>query len=289
MTEKPLPLIIVFDIDGTLIGDIRPQVMLYELSMSMKVPNRRPNIMNGKDFQQKLKNGIIRPYFTKFVKKLKETIPNVEFFIYTASERSWANFLVPHIEKACGCRFHRPILCRDNCLMFQNEYKKNVNAIYSCLSKTLKKQYGFLRFQDVENRILVIDNNMSVYDQNDQKRIIFCPTYDYLSPENIPTTIPRNIFLSHANTVYNVLGKYMPMPQSVDYHEFEKYFYAYYTKQLSSLYKHNIEQSKDKFFLYLLNIILYKRITSFSPSTIAYVSQKLAQKLNKAVLPYNKS
>jgi hypothetical protein len=60
LAEKPL--IFVIDIDGTIIGDIRPQVMLYEINMAIKKKDKKQNIFNTKDFQNKLKSGIIRPF-----------------------------------------------------------------------------------------------------------------------------------------------------------------------------------------------------------------------------------
>lgn len=276
MLDKPM--VIVFDIDGTLIGDIRPQVMMYELQMALKTSQKRTNIINSKEFQDSLNAGIVRPYFVKFIKKLKETFPNVELFVYTASEKQWAHFLVPHIEKACGCRFNRPLMTRDNCLLFQNEYRKHMSVIQKCIAKSLKKKYGMLKTQDLNDRILIIDNNTNVYDQNDKKHVVFCPTYDYKRPINVPAMINERTFRAIGPVVTSVLSKYMNMPNTIDYVEFQKAFYSQYLHQLANVQKNNEMHSRDKFFLYLMNIIVYKKIQRFTPKAVSYISKKLESK-----------
>ena len=71
MSERPRePLIFIIDIDGTMIGDIKPQVMMYEMNIALKRVDKKINVFNVKEFQNKLRSGIIRPYFSKFIKKI---------------------------------------------------------------------------------------------------------------------------------------------------------------------------------------------------------------------------
>ena len=154
------PLIIVLDMDGTIIGDIRPQLQLVELHKSLKSQDKRVNVLNVKDFQSRLRSGIVRPHLSKFIKKLKEYNNNIEFFIYTASEKKWAHFLVPHIEKAVGVKFNRPIFTRDDCTP---DYKKTVSNIIGGILKSLKKKYGVLLYRQIIMRDSILENHSVLF------------------------------------------------------------------------------------------------------------------------------
>jgi len=269
------PNVIVFDIDGTIIGDIQPQVILYDLHNALKAKDKKIPVIQPKVFRETLLRGIIRPYFIRFIKKIKETIPNIEFFIYTASEKQWANFLIPHIEKACGCKFSRPILTRSNCVVQENEYKKLVDVIANCVIKTLSKKYKGLKKQDLVDKLLIIDNNV-VYDKNDMKHVLLCPTYHYKIPENLPLYVNQKIFDDHKETVLNVLSHFIPSLESASsYNEFQRQFYISYIQELSRISSVDL---KDKFFNHLLRIIIHKNITSFNPKTITYLTEKIQAK-----------
>jgi hypothetical protein len=267
-----IPNIIVFDIDGTLIGDIEPQIVLYNLHNALKSRNNKVNILQSKYLRESLRNGIIRPYFIKFIKTVKELIPNTEFFIYTASEKKWANFLIGHVEAACGCKFNRPIMSRDNCILFNSEFKKKVDVIYKCIVKTLRKKYNVksLNSKDLEDKLMIIDNNV-VYDKSDMKHVLLCPTYAYKKLENIPLYVTETLFNTYSQLILDVLSRYIPsITLAKDYTSFQRIFYKYYIDELSQL-----KEPKDKYFLKLSNIIHQKNITSFSPRTLYYITNKL--------------
>ena len=271
-----IPNIVVLDIDGTLIGDIEPQIVLYTLHNVLKSRDKKLNLLQPKEFRENLKNGIIRPFFIKFIKTIKQVLPDTEFFIYTASEKKWANFLIPHIEQACGYKFNRPIMTRDQCVIFDREYKKKVDIIYKCIIKTLRKKYNIkaINSRELEDRIMIIDNNV-VYDKNDMKHVLLCPTYAYKKIENIMTYITESVFNAHSKVILEVLSRHISSIGSArDYIEFQVIFYKYYLDQLAQ-YK----DPKDKYFLHLMNILERKNITSFSPKAISYITHKLQSKL----------
>lgn len=272
--EKPL--IFIIDIDGTMIGDIRPQVMLYEMNMALKKIDKKINIFNAKDFQNKLKDGIIRPFLGKFIKKLKEQYSHIEYFIYTASDKQWATFLVPHIEKTLEIKINRPIFTRQHCNIINNVIQKSLEKITPDILKSLRKKYGVIR--SIDDRVMIIDN-IKVYEQNDISKMIVCPTYDFKLPENLPSIISETIFKNHRDLILNILNRYVTFPNVNSYLEFQHAYYIYYVKYLSSVIKTNNIQNTDKFFLYLMNIILYKKIKNFPPATISYISNKINTKL----------
>jgi len=277
-----LPLIILIDLDGSCVSDVRPQLILYEMNNQIRKQNKKISIFSNKYFIDKLNNGIIRSYFEKFLKKLKEHYSNIEYFIYTASEKNWANYLVPQIEKSINFKFNRPIFTRQNCLIVDNNMQKSVQHISPFLFNSLKKKYGKLRRKDLENNVLIIDN-LKVYLKDDINKMVICPTYDYKVPENIPSIITERIFNNYTEIIITILNKYYNnIYNNVNnYIEFQKIFYNYYINYLTNIEKINKHQVHDKFFLYLTNIILYKQINHFSPNVIGYINNKIHSKISK--------
>ena len=262
------PFVIVFDIDGTLIGDIRPQLVLYELhnALKQKGDNKAANLfLKPSIFREKLERGILRPHIVYFIKKIKQFYNNnVEFYIYTASEKAWAQFLTPHLEKCLDIKFKRPLLTRDNCV---DLYKK-VSTVYDCITKKNN-------LVDIENKVLIIDNNATVYGNN-QKHVLICNTYDACKLENLLCYIDESMYEKHKETIVNVISNYIPeLKTSADFYQFQKRYYVYYLKNLQDAQKRNALHSKDKFFLNLTNTILYKNIKSYNDKTIRYLNKKL--------------
>jgi hypothetical protein len=273
-----MPLIFIIDLDGTIIGDITPQIMLYDVAKALKTVHVNGSCkFDTNAFRQKLKNGIIRPHFESFVKTLINNVPNVEFFIYTASEKTWAEFVIKNIEQCIGVKFNRPIFSRSYCLNENRQYKKSLQFIYPSLIKALKKKYGILLSKkDLSSNTLIIDNN-TVY-QQDHKQVIICPTYNYRVPENIPCNISHKVYNLHHQVINSVLKKYININASNDYLAFEKEFYMYYIAFLGMIMKHNTRYVNDKFWMHLKDIIITQKIEDFTERNYKMIHYLLKQR-----------
>jgi hypothetical protein len=267
MIEKPL--VFVIDIDGCLLGDITPQLMLYEIINELKKHHIKIS-MNLKDFQYKLKHGIVRPYFQKFIKSIKNHIPNSEFYIYTASQKQWAEFLIKNIEKALTIKFNRPIFTRDNCIIINNEFKKSLKGITPIIQKSLKKKYGIV---SLENRIVMIDNN-NVLGKSEQNSLVICPSYKYYKLENLPLFIKPNIYNQHYDIINTILKKYVSIKidNITNYENFEKAFYTYYISQINPT---NNKELEDKYWYNLTKLIIIKNIKYLGHKSVEYIKKKM--------------
>jgi len=275
-----LPLVIVLDIDGTLIGDIRPQLSLYEIDAAITTKNKKHHLVTSKSLQYSLKyEGIVRPYAIKFIKSMKQHYPQSQFFIYTASEKKWANFLITQLEKAHKVKFHRPLFTRDNCTFVNNEHMKFVSSISPTILKSLKRQYPRLSMRDLDNRMLVIDNNMSIFGPNDQSKVIMCPTYDYKAPENVPGYISKYMYDAYQTEIVNALSKYVTLYNVKNYLDFQRQFYTFYVQYLTTIEKYNSSQMHDRFFYVLWNVMTKNNISNFSPKVVQYISNKVMRRL----------
>ena len=163
--------IIAIDIDGTIQGDITPQVNEYTLINKIGLKYNSKNYLQ-EDYQK----GLLRPFFVNFIDVFKKRKPQIELFIYTASEPGWANTIVPVIEKVVDFKFNRPILTRANCDMTKVKHK-SIEMIAPQLLRSMKRKHKNLKLDlDVIKKITyLIDNNFILQEEN---YLLKCPSYD---------------------------------------------------------------------------------------------------------------
>jgi hypothetical protein len=275
MSSTTSPLIIIIDLDGTIIGDITPQIMTYDLVKNFKIAGYK-FAHDLTDLRSKLKNGLVRPYFSDFITTISKTIP-VEFFVYTASEKSWAELVIKSIEVSHNIRFNRPIFSRQYCVYSEKEkeYKKSLSLIRPSIIRFLKKKYhvSFTK-QDLEKSTVIIDNT-NVYHSNDQKHLLLCPTYNYKVPENIVSHLKQEQYKKHYMLINNTLNKYLTLSNTSNFTIFERDFYRYYLSFLESQSKNNARYIQDRFWLYLRDIIITKNIRKFDDVSLKYIRNKI--------------
>lgn len=271
------PLVIIIDLDGTIIGDITPQIMSFEVAKALKTSGAKVSYDTG-DLKMKLGSGIIRPHFETFIKSLS-SVMNIEFFVYTASEKTWAELVIKSVEAVAGIKFNRPIFTRNYCIQQDREYKKGLGFVRSHILRALKKKYGVLfTSKDLTSNMLIVDNN-NVYARADYKHLVLCPTYSFRVPENVVANINIDMFKKYHSVVNSILKKYIHLSGTSDYHQFEKEFYSYYVDVLASQPKQATKYSTDRFWLHLRDIIINHKMNSFDESSVKYINTLLRQRL----------
>lgn len=273
------PLIIVIDLDGTIIGDITPQIMTFDLVKNFKLAGYKfPHDVG--DLRSKLKSGLVRPYFDTFITSLSKSVP-VEFFIYTASEKTWAELVIKNIEASYGIKFNRPIFARQYCVYSEKdrEYKKSLSLIRPSIIKLLKKKYhvSFTK-HDLQKNFLIVDNT-NVYHSNDQKSLLLCPTYNYRVPENVLSIIREEQYKQHYVLINNTLNRYFPLAHTSNYITFQKDFYKHYLTYLETQLHNNTRYSQDRFWLNLRDIIISKNIRKFDETSVRYIANGIRPKM----------
>jgi hypothetical protein len=183
---KKLPFIIVFDIDNAIIGNISTVVEEWHLIKNIYNICKKKGI-NAKcplpvlmDFQDELKNGLLRPNVRDFITFCNKKFKNAEVFLYTNSSYSWTNGgLGTNIEKALKIKINRPFFTRENSLT----KGKSLANTYPIMMKSLAKRYPSLKDADVSeyvlhNRLVFIDDiayNIIQY----KGRQLVCPKYNF--------------------------------------------------------------------------------------------------------------
>tara|TARA_B110000259_G_scaffold185321_1_gene234092 strand:+ start:6860 stop:7675 length:816 start_codon:yes stop_codon:yes gene_type:complete len=250
------PIVLLIDLDNTIIGNIIPQINEYylikDINNKLKKINKKQIRYNTALLHYELEKYIIRPKFSKFLRTINK-YDNMELFIYTASENTWANYIINQIEKKLSYKFNRPILTRNN-LVFneKGEYKKSINNIKSLLMKSLKKKY---KLNDIKY-IALIDNLNNILVE--KERLITCPNFDYRHQINYLRMIPEDILKTH----YIIVEKRFGLKHSHSLYE----FYERYYKLLNSHYK--LTKSNEKYlndkYWENLSLILKKNLSNIS-------------------------
>ena len=285
------PIVVILDLDGTIIGDISPQITSFELAKSMKSSGAKYS-QDTSDFKAKLKVGLVRPFFDTFIKSLSANHIPVEFFIYTASEKSWAEYVVKNIESTFNIKFNRPVFTRQYCFFDakDREYKKSLSLVRSTLLKALRKKYSVhFTKQDISKNLLIIDNN-NVYHPNDQKHLLLCPTYNYRVPENVVIGMKQDTYKTYYQVIHSVLKKTIPfLTLSHDFYTFQKEFYTYYVSFIENQTKSNNRYIQDKFWLLLRDTIVSNNIRRFDETSIKFIANTMRGRLGGLSNPINSS
>ena len=173
------PIVLLIDLDNTIIGNITPQINEYylikDINNKLKKINKNVIKYNTKLLHEDLEKYIIRPNFSKFLRNINK-YDNIELFIYTASENSWANYIIKQIEKVVNYKFNRPIFTRNNLVINEKgKYKKSINFIKPFIIKSLKKKKKYNLYNI--KYIALIDNLRNVLVEKD--KLIKCPEFNY--------------------------------------------------------------------------------------------------------------
>lgn len=237
------PLVIVFDLDGTLIGLVN---LLVSGWLSVKDSN---NNMTTPEFQQALtqilkEDQVARPYIKDFMERLKAEFGNVEFFVYTASKKQWAEHIVFCLEKAFDIKFRRPI--------FNNEEHtywgyKLIKKILPDIQTDLITKYGVLSQNSIRERLVVFDDCPHVYDDvSDMKKIIRCPSYKTFGVVDIVEHVPKETLKVSG---YKSIAKNLTTTMNVKFEQKELETYKEFDKKWRLLYrviKENVEKHEEE-------------------------------------------
>lgn len=188
------PFILIFDIDNTIIGDVKylnQELLLLEYIYSTCKKNMINNcsFIDNIDMQKELKSGLLRPNIKNFINFCNNKFKNVEIFFYTGSQYNWTNTsLGKNIEKALNIKINRPFFTRENMIKTTKGLEKSLANILPLIVKSIKNKYPVMEIEKelnfiIKYRTIFIDdikNNTYTY----ENRQLVCPKYNYRPPIN---------------------------------------------------------------------------------------------------------
>lgn len=273
-------MVVLIDLDGTIIGDISPQVCEWEILLRF-APTRLKAYKDN--LRTQLKQGLMRPDLTNFMDAIKVKYPHTEFFIYTASETRWANVIIPCIENEYGIRFNRPIFNRAHCINVEYNVKKSPLSIVPQITKVLRSKYEVLD-KSIANSLLMIDN-YNVLVKNEDHILLQCPTYEYTIHYDVLRLIDEETLRENYAEIATILKHYKLFPSHVpteaqfSYEVFKALYFDYLGSSIKKSIKVNAQP--DVFWHTLGDVMLSNKVDGpMNPRLVKYINTKLA-KLNK--------
>lgn len=206
----------LLDVDGTLIGDIAPQLCEYELLQLFD--KRRVNAFKEDVVTYLREGGVLRPHLQTLLSTLRRSSPATELFVYTASSDEWAKVIVPCIEKAAGVRFNRPLFTRKHCVLPSDarhdmDFKKSIAKVAPAIQRALVAKGALppaTRVDDVRRGCILVDNNPVVLldPATEGHRLVKVPTYDAALYYDVTTRVPLDVQRRDPHEVRGVLTRF---------------------------------------------------------------------------------
>ena len=276
--NNQLPIIFIFDMDNTIIGD-SSYISIYKEIISYIMDGckhkRLKTLCNiDKDIWKKnIHVNFIRPYFKKFIEEIKRQFPTAEFFIYSAGTKKYVEYIIEYVEEILNIKFNRPLFTRDDIgrSIYNNEFLKDITGFTDNIFESLHKKYKLID-KDIDfilnERTIIIDDNKEVWNNN--YRHIVCPKYTYCPIIELDIEILKYIYCNVENihtAIYEKYKDYDFLPELIPNITFNEFLMEYHFKMFmlyKYYFKENIENIKDNYFNLLLDKIKlrnkYKKI-----------------------------
>jgi hypothetical protein len=198
--------IILLDFDGTIIGDISELAKEHYIFTQLE---------NKKVQKSSCIENFIRPGLSEFVHTLKKS---AEIFIYTASQKDWAEHAIRSIERSIEFNFQRPLLTRNYTLYEGSSYSKKLSLVQKTLSRVLSKK-GYPK--DVVYSSIFIDNSPNMI--LDKEKVIPIPTYSYKEPTDILRNVSKETIRKNMQAICSLCN----INETTNEDEFYmRYYYA---------------------------------------------------------------
>lgn len=270
-----LPYIFIFDIDGTIIGEIHHQILEWEL---LKIID--PILIKQYDITDVLNNGMLRPNFKEFIEFINKKYKNVEIFVYTNSSYIWAKYgIIPNIQKIVNNKINEPYFTRED----SNDRQKLLGNLYDNIIEKLIPKYSSLKLDKnkefiFQNQLVFIDDIKENLKDYPQKQIL-CPEYTkcdcydmksrlidkyYIKEDKFDNEKVLKFFEENYLPIYNIKGSLLQQ---------DKYFQELLELRLQR--RQEILNFNDTFFKSLISILDKEKTLKLDVKTIMRINEKL--------------
>lgn len=283
-----LPYVFILDWDGTIAGKVDFQSHAFTIRTALRKLGYKTSGSQQhppKAFNPSSK--LIRPGFASFMKGMRDMFgaENVHFFIYTASDRVWANQEIQWVERAHGIRFERPIFTRDDCTADSSgTYRKSIMRIWPRICRKLQLTAKNAKDYVLHNQLIVIDNNAVYTDLQD--RLLLCPDYSYAVFEHLLDIIPHDA-RKHPhmqNILYSLInmGVMCPLPKHDDHMDAITASYSWIADKCKNIVHMNKAYAQDDFWKYLRKLIAQNELRKFTPNIIKQLQEAVWKRVRKS-------
>lgn len=270
------PYIFVLDLDGTIIGNCTYQCDIYNIQELIK-SSKKTHLNKYKILCDKCLNDsynekslLIRPHFFYFIQSMKKLYPHSYFYVYTASEKKWANKEIAIIEKNNNFKFDRPLFTRDNCII---ENDGNIKKSIAKILPIIKKHVKFSPTYDIKKHLLIIDNNPTFIDYQDN--LLICPTYNYIKFNNLNEIVPYEDNSNIINSYVNKLTKEQRICKNYNNQECMEKIYKWLYKKCKKINRYNSKYLNDNFWKNLVVLIKNYSIKHYTSKNVDIIQKSI--------------
>jgi hypothetical protein len=206
---------------------------------------------------------------------MKEHFKWVEFFVYTASIKTWATQEIAWIEKSLGIKFNRPIFTREDCVVDgAGQYKKSLAKIMPRVWRSVTKGSNLSksdRMYVTQKQLMVIDNSAVYMDFTD--KLLLCPDYDYVQFEDVldgvhDITSAQLLSLVNQGVACPNLLKSVDPKKGGDHVKHMAERYTWMANKCNAVAAMNEVYRKDQFWRRLRKLIVNNKLTTFTVDVI---------------------
>ena len=276
MSSPPLPLVLLLDLDNTVVGDASLQVCRYETLATVPGAKHDQGAL-----VLDLDDGLLRPHFESCMKLILAKHPTAEIFFFTAAEKKWAHVVISAIEKLTRIKFNRPVFSREYCVSENGALRKNIVQIAPIIYRRLRTKYGLTGIGQLKKQIVLIDNN-HVVGAHDVHRFVKCPSYEHPVVCDVLEGVPRSKLRLHLHAIGTVLQKFgMSGAANASIGGDVPRFLAMYHAWLAELYRQSCSNGNkarrdaDHFWLVIERIFRNHNIRSFSVKVVTYINKNV--------------
>ena len=291
-----VPYVFILDIDGTIVGRVDYQSQQHTLHTVLKQSGFKPIKQHPIPPAFYANAKLVRDGLTSFVRGLQKHYgpQNTYFFIYTGSEKVWANQEIAWIEKTHGIKFARPIFTRDDCIESGGTIRKSIQKIWPRVLRVVGHKNPLI----LQDHTMIVDNNAIYIDHMD--KLLLCPDYGYFHFENLLNGIPVEA-RKHPNVDKVILsfinqGLLCPYIETLNNRKNNGEAsselngmrnlarqYKWLAAKCKNIADTNDQYTGDKFWHNLKKLIIENDIKKYTPSIIATL-QNTIWKRHKAVV-----
>ena len=282
--DNSLPVIFIFDLDKTLIGESHDLMFEYKDLLTFINDACKHKRFSGSEC--KLSTNIwnkdvvsehfFRPHVKEALHSIKNMFATAEFFVFSLGTKDYVNDIIAYLESYTGIRFNRPLFTReDSSIGDINYYMKEIKGYEEIIFKSLVRKYpkcksAYFKSLIMRERTIIIDDT-DVW--NNDIRWIQCKPYTYKPICKIDNTILQLIYDNQSIKSYMTNRSVDFLP---DFPETFDMFMMNYHLNTANLYRkflqENTEQIKDDFFMKFVKCIQH-RSNKAKPFTPAFLKK----------------
>lgn len=265
-----LPVVVVLDMDQTMIGDSWHYLSYKEVLQFIEMQCKQDKVqgpickVRPSQWKKKVLDDFFRPGLKEFVLGMQSMFPKVEFFVYSAAQHAYVLDYLDLVEKHTGVLFNRPVFSRDQCVLdekrsFAKSLKYQSNTLHEVLGKKYPKHVKDLD-TILSYRTLIIDDLSDVW-KNDP-RVVTCPPYTFSPIFEVDPEIRNHIY--HTPSVQQFIRsmeKQMPHvfhvedANTLSSEELQMRYHLHMVELYNSKMLANKNSRADTFFVDLLKMI----------------------------------